>query len=183
MTKTCLFCEIELTSSNKSNEHIIPQWLLDYLSIREFVIDPTHMTPKGNVVSQRSHTLNNFLCGNVCQSCNGGWMSKLEVKAKPILIDLIDGSKTVIDYEQKDRCTIAQWALKTSLTLNSGSNFLKNIPRLHFQELYSNNEKLPDHVTVLAQQHHNSEPFYWQQGAVWILNGTEITKEDEERFQ
>lgn len=182
MIRTCLFCEVELTNSNKSNEHIIPQWLLDHLSIREFEIDPTHMTPKGSVVSKRSHTLNNFLCGNVCQKCNGGWMSKLEVKAKPILIDLIEGNKTVIEYEQIDRFTIAQWALKTSLTLNSGSNFLKNIPRHHFHELYSNKEKLPDNVTVLAQQHHNTEPFYWQQGAVWMINGTEITKVEEERF-
>jgi hypothetical protein len=51
----------------------------------------------------------------VCQSCNNGWMSRLENATKPILLKLVQGEPTVLDREQQT--LLAQWiALKVKIT-------------------------------------------------------------------
>jgi hypothetical protein len=49
----------------------------------------------------------------VCEKCNGGWMSRLESSAKPILEPMIHDSSSVIDYVQQS--VIAAWAIKTAM--------------------------------------------------------------------
>lgn len=183
MKKVCIFCGIELNKRNKSNEHIIPQWLLDHLSIRDFRIEPTHMTSIGNLVSQRIHTLDGLLFGNVCEKCNGGWMCNLEIDSKQILIDLIDGNKSVNNLSENERFIISRWALKTALTLNAGSNFHKYIPETHYRELYEISTALPKGIIIAVQQYNNSEAFYWQQGASWSIRGETLSVADVNRFE
>jgi hypothetical protein len=51
----------------------------------------------------------------VCQSCNNGWMSRLENATKPILLKLTQGEPTALDREQQT--LLAQWiALKVMIT-------------------------------------------------------------------
>jgi len=182
MKKACVFCGTELKKRNKSNEHIIPIWLLDHLSIRDVKIEPTHMTSIGAIVTQRVHTLDGLIFGNVCEGCNGGWMSQLENNSKPILIDLIDGNRSLMSMSEKECFLISRWAFKTGLTLNSGSNFHKMIPDSHYKELYRNTNSLPQGLIIVAQHYNNSEPFYWQQGALWHVSGESVSKEDLDRF-
>lgn len=52
----------------------------------------------------------------VCQSCNSGWMSRLEQRTKPLLIQMIKGKRVEIDMrKQRD---IAAWAVKTIMVQN-----------------------------------------------------------------
>ena len=81
----CVFCGVQLTKTNRSRKHIIPQWLLDYLQIRQEQIQPTHYSVQGEITSTRNHILERLLAGQVCCECNGGWMSDLERIAIPIL--------------------------------------------------------------------------------------------------
>jgi hypothetical protein len=49
----------------------------------------------------------------VCERCNGGWMSRLEGSAKPILEPMIHDLPCAIDYVQQS--VIAAWTIKTAM--------------------------------------------------------------------
>lgn len=162
--RTCIFCR---TASEKwSDEHVLPQWLLDYLEVRGEEISPTHhsLEGEGDVVSTRRHKVENLVEGRVCSNCNNGWMSSLEGEAKPLLIPLMDGEKEIVELEPNERLWVARWAFKTAIVLNSASNFHKNVPPDHFNYFYANQDSLPPSVIVVGQQHHDGETkFYWLQ--------------------
>ena len=160
--KTCIFCDAAIASKG-SNEHILPRWLLDYLKIREEDVSPTHMNAHGQILSTRRHKLKNLVEGRVCPKCNNGWMSSLEAEIKPLLVDLMENEKEVVELEPDERLRVARWAFKTAIVLNSASNFHKNVPSEHFSYFYTNRDSLPPSVVVVGQQHHGKNKFYWLQ--------------------
>jgi hypothetical protein len=169
--KTCMFCNTLLTKVNRSKEHVMPQWLLDYLEIRNEKIQPTHFSATGETKSIRYHTLEGLLAGQVCEKCNSGWMSILEQSAIPILKSLIDGDITVIDLNDNERIILGRWTAKTAFTLNSSSNYFKNIPSNHYKYIKNNETNLPPNVACFGQQHHGERKFYWIQCSSWLLHG------------
>lgn len=169
--KLCVFCADSLNSENRSKEHVIPQWLLNFLGIREEIIEPTHFSSDGKTQSKRNHTLEGLLAGQVCESCNGGWMSKLEQEAIPILKPLINGERIVVELTDRERQIMGRWTAKTAYALNSSSNYQKNVPLEHYKFIRTNTESLPNKVSSFAQQHYGTRPFYWIQSPIWILHG------------
>lgn len=170
-SKLCVFCAASLNRENRSKEHVIPQWLLDFLGIREEIIEPTHFSSDGSTQTKRNHTLEGLLAGRVCESCNGGWMSTLEQEAIPILKPLINGERAVVELNERERQIIGRWTAKTAYALNSSSNFQKNVPFEHHKFIRTNTENLPNKVSSFAQQHHGTRPFYWIQSPTWLLHG------------
>ena len=169
--KHCAFCDTPLTRENRSKEHILPQWLLDFLEIREEKIQPTHFSKIGETITTRHHTLEGLLAGQICDLCNNGWMSRLEQEAMPILKPLILGKTAVVDLNENERQIISRWTAKTAFALNSSSNYLKNVPPMHYQHIRLNIDSLPLKVSSFGQQHHGDRPFYWIQSPTWLLNG------------
>lgn len=49
----------------------------------------------------------------VCEQCNGGWMSLLETRSKPILEPMIHDSPCVLDYSKQS--TVSLWTIRTSM--------------------------------------------------------------------
>lgn len=90
-------------------------------------------------------------------------MSSLEDQIKPLLVSLMETEKEVIELKPDERLKVARWAFKTAITLNSASNFHKNVPPSHFSYLYGVQDSPPPSVVVVAQQHHGDSPFYWLQ--------------------
>jgi len=166
----CVFCNIPIAGS-RTKEHIMPVWLLKYLGIRKDKISPTHFNLDNGTkaITTRNHSLNS-LVAPVCAKCNNYFLSHIEVSAKQIIIDLMECNNTIVDLNVDERFNLARWAFKTALTLNLGSNFIKNIPIEHYHYLYDNCTSLPDNVCVVAQQHHFNRPFYWVQGSNWIVH-------------
>jgi len=116
-TKKCIFCG----SPNLTKEHIFSRWTHRYMPPRA----------KGRVLSQvgtlypdkdarrlvklpgqvRDWQIK-CVCGGNDSTCNNGWMRKIEDRAKPILVPLIQGKPTRLSEEAQ--ATIASWAvLKT----------------------------------------------------------------------
>jgi len=162
----CLFCSTDL-ASGRSKEHVLPNWLLEHLRIRDAGVTPTHFGPDGRVVSTRKHALEQLQEGRVCTSCNCGWMSSLETDCKPILTSVFDCSRSIVDLPAGERIVLARWAAKTVYVLNSASNFGQQVPLEHYSSLRSSAAPLPENVVVLAQQHDGTKPFNWIQGAFW----------------
>jgi hypothetical protein len=169
--KHCVFCNTPLTRENRSKEHIIPQWLLDFLNVREEKIQPTHFSNRGETLSTRKHTLEGLLAGQICEVCNCGWMSELEQVAMPILKPLILGTSTVVELNDTERQILSRWTAKTAFALNSSSNYFKNIPSAHFEHIRLNSDCLPLKVSSYGQQHQGDRTFYWIQSATWKLKG------------
>lgn len=169
--KECIFCRA--VPKKWSDEHVLPQWLLDYLKIRGEEISPTHHSfeGEGNAVSTRRHKVENLVEGRVCSECNNGWMSSLEGEAKPLLVPLMQGEKEVVELVPNERLRVARWAFKTAIVLNSASNFHKNVPPDHFTYLYANQDSLPPSVVVVGQQHHGETKFYWLQQPFILTSG------------
>ena len=60
-----------------------------------------------------------FVVKTVCESCNTGWMHKLEDANIPILSHLIRGNSKFIDKLQQ--WSIAVWSIKTAMVLDSAT--------------------------------------------------------------
>lgn len=175
--KQCVYCDNELTKENRSKEHVIPKWLLEFLKIRNTKIQPTHYSPEFNAISIRNHTLDGLVTGQICKFCNNGWMSQLEDEAMSILKPLIICNRAVVDLNDKERQIIGRWTIKTAFNLNSASNYIYNIPAEHFKYVKSNCITLPPKVYSFGQQHHGKDSFFWIQGSIWeIIEGSEKLK-------
>jgi len=169
--RRCAFCDTLLTRENRSKEHILPKWLLDFLEVRGEKIQPTHFSNIGETITTRHHTLEGLLAGQICDLCNNGWMSQLEQEAMPILKPLMLGTTRIVDLNENERQIISRWTAKTAFALNSSSNYLKNVPSSHYQHIRLNIDSLPLKVSSFGQQHHGDRPFFWIQSATWLLNG------------
>src|SRR6185369_10157223 len=93
-TRSCLFCTNPLTE--RAREHVIPQWLIDYLGVRdEDLLQGIAQTQDGALLKQRTHVAQTFVEGRVCKECNNGWMSSLENQVRSLLTDLMSGQRTL----------------------------------------------------------------------------------------
>jgi hypothetical protein len=110
----CLSCG--LTSNTPSGEHVFSDWLLKELQCQELPMHFSRRYGDGTTSVHRTGiTIGSFRLKRVCEGCNNGWMSRLEDRAKPILLPLMKGQRG-IDSLQEDECRIlAKWAGKTAL--------------------------------------------------------------------
>lgn len=147
--KKCIFCETQITKSNKSNEHVIPRWIIERIhpEYTKFIGKHTSFPNNPEVIfNQRDQSFNSLVLGNVCKECNTKWMSKLENETKPILLAILDDRSPVI--LTREQClTLSKWAFKTAITLNYSVNYKKIIPLTHANFYYLNNE-IPKDVKV-----------------------------------
>ena len=115
--RKCIFCgEFEV-----SKEHVLPDWLKELFPRDEHsthtfgTIDPSSIIGAPRIVqTKRPGHSGTVKVRVVCESCNNGWLSRLEKTAKPILIPLINGERCGLTLEKQ--MTIATWAAKTVMT-------------------------------------------------------------------
>jgi hypothetical protein len=157
----------------KTDEHIIPKWLLDHLGIREAMIRPGQMDVKSRVIlNSRHHTLNRFIAGSVCSICNGGWLSNLENQAMALLKSLIDDPRRISTMTVTERHIVARWTFKTAAIFNRASSFgnpasglSRPVPLEHLQMLRSG--VIPADVAVVGGGCSCEKPFDFFQGDNW----------------
>jgi hypothetical protein len=116
---TCIYCG----RHDVTKQHVWPDWLksvlprdeegtiqvvtgLRPLPGRHVLVEPRMLFPRGHRGTRKIR--------NVCGTCNGGWMSRLEKLAKPSLTSLILGRP--ISLSSSDQRAIAAWAVMTSIT-------------------------------------------------------------------
>jgi hypothetical protein len=115
---SCVFCGATPTNS----EDIIPRWLVRFLRLippatRRFGRTFADRTDLGGAGAQSVAGIGVGKVKAVCKNtCNNGWMKRLEDQAKPILQDLLlkEDPKT-LDLESQE--ILATWATKTATML------------------------------------------------------------------
>ncbi|OQP64628.1 hypothetical protein [Niastella populi] len=122
--RQCIFCG----SKDLSREHIYSKWIFTILQAKEKVFKPSfHFIERSNaneyadnfsndVSDGREIRYDDFTLKQVCNACNNGWMSELEVKVKNIFVDLLDNCLDINHISADDALTLSQWViLKTML--------------------------------------------------------------------
>lgn len=167
--KRCIFCKTEFGHGVRAAvEHIVPQWLQKEWGIGPHGVSPTHFDNKGKVISTRSHRLNSFVSGNVCASCNNGWMSTLEAACRPLILDLAAGKRRVADVANEEALLLARWTVKTAFALHAASNWRRVVPEDHYQLLDKDDYRLPSGVGVVAHTYKAGRDFSWAQTTGWL---------------
>jgi len=150
--RKCIFCG-EPLRGRRAKEHVIPQWLLDHLAMRDHDLHlAVARTHDDAVVKDRSSVAANFVSGRVCYDCNNGWMQRLESKARPILTELIEGTRSLFSISADERFLVARWAAKTAYALSHAAPLKKTPDPAHMRFLVDNSEGLASGVGVFAQQ-------------------------------
>src|SRR2546428_2169378 len=168
--RACVWCRNQLSAS-RAKEHVVPDWLLRHLKVSSETVEATiAATADENVVSVRRHILDAMKEGRVCEECNCGWMSDLEQAAKPVLVPVIDGQRSVLTLSASERLLVARWAAKTAFMLNSSSdqsNMGMRVPVEHFDFLRTHLDELPSGVGVFTGHGPGSRDFSWVQENKW----------------
>lgn len=158
--RECLFCR----DTDLSNEHVFPQWLLNELNLRRVKLGMSHQTFFGQQVSTRPLTPNSLVNGLVCKKCNNTWLSQIEDRIKPLIIELTKTKEidSMVFQIRENHETLAFWAYKTAIILNYASNFNKIVPKRHFKYLYQK-RRIPENVNILLGFSRTPEQLNWVQ--------------------
>lgn len=172
---TCVFCGKSL-QGQKGKEHIFPRWLQQHLGLKNQQLFNALYAASGEISSVHKHTFHGHVSGLVCDHCNSGWLSELEVQAKPLLIPLLDGIFTG-QINWRDCQIIAFWVFKTCLTLHSASQVDKFIPAEHYKAVYERSA-IPKGVVVAISNFQGKNDLYWIQNQNWQgkIEGISIEK-------
>jgi hypothetical protein len=175
---TCVFCGTK-GASLLSEEDVVPKWLKRHLALpshdetAHFTVDSKTET----VIHQHLSSTFRYVERCVCaKHCNNGWMSRLENRAKPILIPLIDSQRAVANLSPPERKDVAKWAAKTAYMHVSASRDVKHhIPGDHLHALSGDSGFMLQGVAVFGMQRRFIKPNAWYKAARWphvIRQGT-----------
>lgn len=139
----CWFCES--TDGTRSKEHIFPQWLLKHHNAMDERVHPIRVSLAlggGALASERGERpLRAHVNGEVCGTCNNGWMSALEVSATPVLTRAT-GPGSITDDEA---FILARWFAKSAVNLNVSQPYRLLINKSSRHALA---EHIPDRFSV-----------------------------------
>lgn len=143
--RKCIFCG----KGGISKEHIFAKWMVPYLpkdapnySALDVVVHRTHETRKEKRENRSAYSGTIKL---VCKSCNNGWMSQLQTDAKPILLPLMNGKRSVLS--RRDQKILAAWITMFIMVAEFRVPDKVAIPpdaRKRFKET----RQLPDHFAI-----------------------------------
>lgn len=125
----CMFCGDPVGSQ----EHVWPRWLRKHTGLDCSGVNHTQRqqeivmggSPRRTMIRQPSVKVHSGATVSrklpvVCRDrCNGGWMSRLEIQAMPLLGPLIDGTPTVLATDEQQ--ILSRWADKTVMVMEATS--------------------------------------------------------------
>lgn len=147
--RTCVFCR----RSASSREHLLPQWLQGVLpadepgvhSLEIGMVDPSKREWMRRPFREKTRI--------VCERCNNGWMSTLEMAAQPILTPAIQGTRCLLTADQQR--IAATWAFKTCLVYQASQAERPIAPASHFFDL-RRFKRPPRQVSIWMGSHYRA---------------------------
>ncbi len=120
----CIYCGQE---GKLSEEHVFAKWIQGVFPKRHAKTMHRLSRPEssGNPIEARIHETEtskradpyDLTIRNVCEACNNGWMSNLQIAAKPFVEALAGGN--ALTPVADERTVIARWVVMTSMSLQS----------------------------------------------------------------
>lgn len=164
--RCCMFCG---GHGRMSKEHAWPRWLG-----RDAAVDPLEYTYRSgfsrtsrtafselsNESVQRPGSVLTSRIREVCTDCNGGWMSRLEEAARPILQRLWAPQYPLglMSFSQADCETLGTWAAKTAWVRERTANRSNTADPAMRQRLAATSTP-PELTTTWVGRHHGQYNF------------------------
>jgi hypothetical protein len=154
--RTCLGCGVELTGDVVTLEHILPQWLASEIEMPNVKLQHfRHDDGTKENTLLREHGLNKYATRQVCFRCNGGWMSRLENQAKPLILSLMKAERSVLVLTDNERKTLSRWAVKTAFLITTSETIKFPMPWDVLYGLGRDEEAGPERCLMFANQQPN----------------------------
>lgn len=147
--RACVFCG----GKPLTTEHVWPDWIgrlfFGYSKDGRAPLAPHRASTSLPRESDREWTAPSFdtKVRVVCTECNNGWMSDLEVAAKPILVRMLTGKRVVLD--DASQAVVSQWVVKTAMMFQHTTP-RRPIPDHHFRYLYDHRRPPPSSQVWIA---------------------------------
>lgn len=109
--RICIFCGERASTL----EDVWPQWLMKRFPLSDTARMDADLG--GRKLYSRPIAKPELLLKKLCQTCNNGWMSRLEDEVKPVVESILDDTLQVLDVPMQ--LTLAQWAVKTAMVLEA----------------------------------------------------------------
>jgi len=140
--RDCIFCGGRVSTK----EHAFPQWILDRVGdvwvTTEVTFGATGEHRRWIGRRRKAHARVRYLC----VTCNGGWMSDLENRARPTLNAMMSDFTLRLDAAEQQ--LVAAWCIKTAMVFECtgprGGWFYSDGERARFRSSLS----LPEHTFV-----------------------------------
>jgi hypothetical protein len=169
----CLACGS--SSSKLSREHVFAAWLLDYLNARNISIGLFRRKGDGSTeIGRKEIALNSFTLKRICEPCNNGWMSRLEERAKPLVISLMTGKKKIDSLESQERELLARWAGKTAIIESHAIGAESPVDATLLQWMRTHEDDVPGRIAVVGCSSRHPTIGHMQVGVIRDLIGGEI---------
>ena len=154
--RTCLGCGVELTGDVVTLEHILPQWLASEIEMPNVKLQHfRHDDGNKENTLLRAHGLNTYATRQVCFRCNGGWMSRLENQAKPLILSLMKVERSVLMLTDDERRILSRWAVKTAFLITTSETTKFPMPWEVLYALGRDEGAGPERCYVFACQQSN----------------------------
>src|ERR1700678_1619698 len=128
--RKCVFCG----KSKLTREHVVPRWVSALFGT--LAAGTAQLFGADGKITRFSIRPFDQAVKSVCATCNGGWMSDLELQVKGYLGPMIKtGAITNLDVDQQR--VLALWCVKTALMFEAMHQASETVPRREFQKLYS----------------------------------------------
>ncbi|MGD8174254.1 hypothetical protein ACQEXU_21635 [Vibrio sp. TRT 21S02] len=155
--KFCIFCG----QSGLTKEHFWPDWLGKQLGkneIAKHIEGSIQATPNLNdaekKISTRSGPVTTKKFRVVCATCNNGWMSVLEEKAKPILQNAIKTCDMKLDKQQLQ--LFSKWITMKTMLAEHTKLKTNSIPKEDLQRFYEK-QTIPEYFKIYVAKHDTNE--------------------------
>jgi len=146
----CIFCG----SLGLTKEHMWADWLRNYIprhGTKHQVMSNT-FSKDGNEVSFEGRTgdLHSRRIKCVCRSCNNGWMGKLQERAKPFLVPLLENRQTILRKNAK--VAISSWV---AMMIMVSENLDKEMISISTstRQWFKKNQRPPFHWRIWIAHH------------------------------
>lgn len=139
----CIFCG----GPGLTKEDIFPRWLK--ILFPEQNLRHVMESKDFGILKIRSAAPLRLTARIVCAACNNGWMSALEERAKPLLLELIPGALTTLGSDAQT--DLAVWAVLKGYTFRYAARPVRPVPQPWLQALYAHRGFPPSTVVWLAR--------------------------------
>jgi len=147
-------CPYLCFGSGLTREHVWPEWLKQYIPrthkttfhqvkvvysrepgkpVENERYSKGHLTRQGDPASQRLRV--------VCKKCNTGWMSRLQQKAKPIMLPLINDEWRELDVDSQR--ILAAWITMFTMVIEFAHPMTAGVTAEHRRLFLNNQQPLP----------------------------------------
>ncbi len=167
---TCIVCGP--TQSPRSNEHVFPQWLLNFLNAKRLRISIVRRKGDGSTEPHRREIeLDSFRLNRICETCNNGWMSDLESQSKPLLEGLLKQTVTLGSLDRDERRILARWTGKTAIIESHASGAECPVERGLLQWMKLREDGTPGRFAVVGHSSSIEAVGHFQTGVIRDLIG------------